>query len=170
RPFSGLVCVSPRSSSSLIPPFPLIPPAALTASTAIWAPRRHAWPGSASAPVTGWIAPILNVFAWARSGSGNPLLAAPAAVAVRKVRRVGRYVMRSLLEARSNAEQLLGDDHALDLIRALVDLHDLGVAHVPLDRELARVTVAAEDLHGVGGDLHGGVPPPPLGHPPFVRI
>src|SRR5437660_348607 len=66
RPFSGLVWVSPTISSSLIPCFPLIPPAALIASTAICAPRRQACPGSARAPVTGWIAPILNVLDCAR--------------------------------------------------------------------------------------------------------
>jgi hypothetical protein len=44
------------------------------------------------------------------------------------------------------AEQLARDDDALDLVRALVDLHDLGVAHVALDRELPRVAVADEDV------------------------
>ncbi len=53
RPFSGLLCVSPTSSSSCSPPLPFTPPAALTASTASWAPSRHACPGSASGPVTG---------------------------------------------------------------------------------------------------------------------
>ncbi len=49
------------------------------------------------------------------------------------------------------------DHHALDLVGALEDLHDLGLAHVALDREVAGVAVAAEHLHGVGGDLHGVV-------------
>src|ERR1700676_4229143 len=34
----------------------------------------------------------------------------------------------------SPLEQLAGHDHALDLVGALVDLGDLGVAHHPLDR------------------------------------
>jgi hypothetical protein len=34
------------------------------------------------------------------------------------------------------AQELLGDDHSLDLIRSFVDLGDLGVAHEALDREL----------------------------------
>src|SRR5947209_1894452 len=55
RPCSGFVCVSPRTSSSFIPPSDLMPPAALIASAAICAPRRHACPGSASGPVTGWM-------------------------------------------------------------------------------------------------------------------
>ena len=42
RPFSGLVCVSPTISSSLRPPFDLMPPAALIASAAICAPSRQA--------------------------------------------------------------------------------------------------------------------------------
>jgi len=37
------------------------------------------------------------------------------------------------------------DDHALHLARALADLADLRVAQVTLDRELARVAVAAVD-------------------------
>src|SRR3954453_7608033 len=39
-----------------------------------------------------------------------------------------------------------GDDDALDLVRALVDLRDLGVAHHALDGILGHVAVAAEDL------------------------
>src|SRR5919108_3208730 len=38
------------------------------------------------------------------------------------------------------------DHEPLDLARALVDLRDLRVAVVPLDGELLRVPVAAEDL------------------------
>ena len=51
-------------------------------------------------------------------------------------------------------EELAGDHDPLDLVGALVDLGDLGVAHHPLDGVLAGVAVAPEDLHGVGGDLH----------------
>ena len=42
RPTSGLVCVSPKISSSFAPPMDLMPPAALTASAAMVAPRRQA--------------------------------------------------------------------------------------------------------------------------------
>ena len=61
-------------------------------------------------------------------------------------------------------EQLLRDDQAMDLVRALVDLGPLGVAHQALDRVVARVTRAAVDLDRVGGDLHGGVRGVHLGH------
>src|SRR5215213_3957142 len=54
-------------------------------------------------------------------------------------------------------EEAAGDDHALDLVGALVDLGDLGVAHHALDREVLGVAGAAEELDGVGGDLHGDV-------------
>src|SRR5437763_4173315 len=90
RPFSGLVCVSPSSSSSLRPPLDLMPPAALMASAAICAPRRQACPGAAGGPVTGWIGPSLNVLGCARSGSGKPSTAAPAAVDRRNARRLSR--------------------------------------------------------------------------------
>src|SRR4051812_32002748 len=56
------------------------------------------------------------------------------------------------------------DDHPLDLVGALEDLHDLGLAHVALDREVAGVAVAAEDLDGVGGHLHGVVGGDELGY------
>src|SRR4051812_9711514 len=49
-----------------------------------------------------------------------------------------------------------GDDDPLDLVRALVDLGDLRVAHHPLDRILVDVAVATEYLHGLDGHCHGG--------------
>src|SRR5207249_2132208 len=51
-------------------------------------------------------------------------------------------------------QHLACDHEPLDLVRALVDLRDLGVAHHPLDRVLLDVAVAAEDLDGVGRDVH----------------
>src|SRR3989449_10735019 len=53
---------------------------------------------------------------------------------------------------------------ALDLVGAFVDLRDLRVTHEALDGILARVAVAAEDLHGVGGDLHRRVAREALRH------
>ena len=50
--------------------------------------------------------------------------------------------------------EVLADHHPLDLVGALEDLHDLRLAHVALDRELAGVAGAAEHLDGVGGHLH----------------
>src|SRR5438094_5306228 len=52
---------------------------------------------------------------------------------------------------------LFRDHEPLDLRGALVDLEQLRVAHELLDRVLLDVAVAAEDLHRVGRDLHGGV-------------
>src|SRR5438874_7936758 len=43
-------------------------------------------------------------------------------------------------------EDLARDDQSLDLTRALVDLRDLCIAVVALDRKLLRVAVPAEDL------------------------
>ena len=43
----------------------------------------------------------------------------------------------------------------MDLVRALADLAELGVAEVALDGELAGVAVAAVDLDGVVAGLHG---------------
>jgi hypothetical protein len=42
-------------------------------------------------------------------------------------------------------EKGAGDDHAPDLVSALVDLGDLGVAHHPLDREVLRVAGPTEE-------------------------
>src|SRR5258707_14743170 len=55
------------------------------------------------------------------------------------------------------AHHLAGDHEALDLLRALVDLRDLRVAHEALDRVLLDVAVAAEDLHRIGRDGHRDV-------------
>ena len=54
-------------------------------------------------------------------------------------------------------QHLARDHEALDLVRALVDLRDLRVAHHALDRVLLDVPVAAEDLHGLGRHPHRGV-------------
>src|SRR5438093_2969101 len=61
-------------------------------------------------------------------------------------------------------KEIASDDDTLDLVGALVDLRDLGVAYEALHRVLARVAVAAGDLHGVGGRAHGGVGGEALGH------
>ena len=60
-------------------------------------------------------------------------------------------------------DQRVGHDQAVDLVGALVDLGALGVAHVALDGELARVAAAAEELDGVRGHAHGRVRCRPLG-------
>src|SRR5262245_48157962 len=51
-------------------------------------------------------------------------------------------------------QHLPRDHEALDLVRALVDLRDLRVAHHPLDGVFLHVAVPAEDLDGVGRDFH----------------
>ena len=62
------------------------------------------------------------------------------------------------------AHHLAGDHEPLDLVRPLVDLGDLRVAHHPLDRVLLHVAVAAEDLHGVRRHGHRGVGAEELRH------
>src|SRR4051794_722773 len=49
------------------------------------------------------------------------------------------------------SQEAAGDDQALDLARALVELGDLRVAVVALGGELAGVAVAAEDLDRLAG-------------------
>src|SRR5215472_589041 len=56
------------------------------------------------------------------------------------------------------------DNHPLDLVGALDNLQHLGLAHEALDTEVLDVTVAAEHLHGIGGDLHRGVAGKQLRH------
>src|SRR3979490_2091163 len=64
----------------------------------------------------------------------------------------------------SAPQHVSGDDQALDLVGALEDLGDLGVAHEAIDREVAHVAGAAEDLHRVGRDLHRRVAGEALEH------
>src|SRR5262245_53091468 len=61
-------------------------------------------------------------------------------------------------------DHLAGDHESLNLVRALVDLRDLRVAHHPLDRILLHVAVATEDLDCVRRDLHGHVRAQQLRH------
>ena len=70
-----------------------------------------------------------------------------------------RAVTRGHCERRAAllAQHLAGDHEPLDLVRALVDLGDLRVAHHPLDRVLLHVPVPAEHLDGVGRHRHRGV-------------
>src|SRR3954447_2549275 len=66
--------------------------------------------------------------------------------------------------------EVAADHHALDLVRALEDLHDLHLAHVALDREVRRVAVAAEHLHGIDGDPHRRVRGEELRHRRLCRV
>src|SRR5687768_14791452 len=52
-------------------------------------------------------------------------------------------------------EQPPRDDQLLDLRGALVDMGDLGVAKIALHLVLLDEAVAAVNLNGVGGHLHG---------------
>src|SRR5262245_32902438 len=61
-------------------------------------------------------------------------------------------------------EQGRSDHEALYLARALVDLGDLGVAEVPLGREIPEVAVTAEDLQGLLGDAVRDLRGEQLGH------
>src|SRR4051812_8269790 len=66
-----------------------------------------------------------------------------------------RGCARRLLRLDAPRQQhLAGDYQTLDLGRALVELHDLRVAHQLLDGVLLDEAVAAVDLHGVSCDLH----------------
>src|SRR6476646_11357901 len=55
---------------------------------------------------------------------------------------VSQLLLRCLCQCARN-------HHALNLVRSLVDLRDLSIAHHPLDRELFHVPIAAKHLDGV---------------------
>src|ERR1700694_1874691 len=57
----------------------------------------------------------------------------------------------------SSLEQVPGDDDALDLVRALVDLQGLGIAHVTFEGTARDGAVLTGELEGIKGDLHGRV-------------
>src|SRR4029453_8126485 len=62
------------------------------------------------------------------------------------------------------AQDVAGDDHALDFGGALADLGELGVAEDSLDRKLRDVTGPPVDLERLGGRLHGHLGGEDLGH------
>src|SRR6187200_2565251 len=64
-----------------------------------------------------------------------------ATAAANRIRRTGG--------ATTLAPHRAGDHEPLDLVRALVDLRDLRIAHHALDRILVDIPVAPEDLHGL---------------------
>src|SRR5262245_66055140 len=75
-----------------------MPPAALIASAAIWAPSRQSPPTSAMAPVIGLTTPTLTVLPWAPSRGGAATTAAVVRAPFRNVRRLMRArVMARLL-------------------------------------------------------------------------
>src|SRR5258705_1010573 len=75
-----------------------------------------------------------------------------------------RRTVRGTERSNSRSNELAADNHSLDLVGALEDLHDLGFSHVPLDGVIACVARTAEDLNGVCCDSHGGVSGHQLGH------
>src|SRR5262245_56307782 len=65
---------------------------------------------------------------------------------------------------RALAYQRTTDHKPLNLIRAFVNLSDLGVAHEFFNWVIPAVAVAAEQLHRVGCNLHRGIGGEDLGH------
>src|SRR5438045_3598800 len=80
--------------------------------------------------------------------------------------------------ALGEAEDRSGDHESLDLAGPLVDLRDLRVAVVALDRKLLRVAVAAEDLNrlsrlpprDLGGEELRLRPGLGVRQPPFFQV
>ena len=54
-------------------------------------------------------------------------------------------------------QQMTGDDEALDLVGALVDLHELGITHIFFEGQVLHITVTAEDLYRISGHTHGDI-------------
>src|SRR3954465_11711308 len=117
---------------------------------------RVSLPVPAPRPITSGFPPSpSSATTWSSSSSGQPGRPSSYSRAVRpnasdgaSLRDTGQKRGALLLD------HLARDHEPLDLVRALVDLRDLRVAHHPLDGILLDVAVAAEDLHRVGRDLH----------------
>ena len=62
------------------------------------------------------------------------------------------------------AQEAIGNDVALNLIRPLDNLQDLGVSHVAIDGVVGRNARRAKELHRIGGDFHGRVGGKTFGH------
>src|SRR5579862_6782113 len=87
----------------------------------------------------------------------------------RAARRTSPAATASAIAFGSAAKQLPRDHHALDLVRALADLAQLAVTQRALDGKLARVAVAAVDLHRAIARAHAGLRRPQLGHRRLAR-
>src|SRR5689334_6202450 len=86
-------------------------------------------------------------------GAASPQAAAAAAKAAAAAAKAAAAASAPIADL-ACAKQVSGDDDALDLRRALVDLQQLGVTHQLFDRKLLGVAIAAEDLNGVCGHPH----------------
>jgi hypothetical protein len=56
-----------------------------------------------------------------------------------------------------SAEPVAADDHPLDPVGALPDLHDHDVAQHPPRSNAVRAPGPAQELHGASGDLQGDI-------------
>src|ERR1700722_4465078 len=104
---------------------------------------------------------------WPRTTTTRPTDSAPRAASATR---------RAWPEARGNLDTRIpclleraGDHEPLNLVRALVDLGDLGVSHHALDRILLDITVATQHLHRLHGHGHGCVRAEDLGHRGVLR-
>src|SRR3990172_8044743 len=77
-----------------------------------------------------------------------------------------RATLRLLFDAVA-VDEIAGDDGLQDLVGALADDHERGIAVVALDGELFGVAVAAVNAHGLHGDLVGHLAGKELGHAGF---
>src|ERR687892_1175546 len=78
----------------------------------------------------------------------------PSACRVRSTRSAISPRLATSTRANTSGSERAGDDHLLDLVRALADREDLGVAVEAADGVLLDVAVAAVDLHGLLGAAH----------------
>src|SRR6185369_10736415 len=97
-------------------------------------------------------------------------IAPPATDSQRSTRTLGLKTLTFLRVTRSAQTCLVArNHHALDLARAFIDLGDLRVAEVALERHLFRVPHAAVDLHSLVRDPHRGLRGSQLGDRSFGR-
>src|SRR5688572_12757915 len=73
------------------------------------------------------------------------------------LRVIGGGSVDALPRMSAPSEDLACDYHSLNLIRSLIDLCDLCVAHHSFDWVLLDVAVSTESLHAIGGYLHRDV-------------
>src|SRR4051795_5874677 len=123
---------------------------------AMAAPKRTAAPSPRTASVSSALTGPLGLKPSSRTTAVRPAQSATAAA---------KAIRRGLTIAPPSAlPHVAGDDDALDLVRALVDLRDLRVAHHALDGVLGDVAIAAEDLHRLDRHEHRRVGGEELGH------